>query len=72
YVPSFASWWKEVLTDRADPEALLATAVEVMRRRGVELTPAHAALYRTLFEQTAAERRRAVREAEMRALRRSA
>jgi UDP-N-acetylglucosamine diphosphorylase/glucosamine-1-phosphate N-acetyltransferase len=72
YVPSFASWWQEVLTDRADLESLLRTAAEVMRRRQVAFTEAHAALYRTLFEQTAAERRRAVREAELRALRRSA
>ena len=72
YVPSFASWWKEVLTDRADLASLLRTAAEVMRRRQVDFTETHAALYRALFEQTAAERRRAVREAEMRALRRSA
>jgi UDP-N-acetylglucosamine diphosphorylase/glucosamine-1-phosphate N-acetyltransferase len=72
YVPSFASWWNEVLTDRADVAALLRTAAEVMRRRHADFTPAHAALYRTLFEQTAMERRRIVREAEMRDLRRSA
>jgi hypothetical protein len=36
------------------------------------VTETHAALYRTLSEQTAAERRLAVREAEMRRLRRSA
>jgi UDP-N-acetylglucosamine diphosphorylase/glucosamine-1-phosphate N-acetyltransferase len=72
YIPSFASWWKEALTDRADLSALLHTAAEVMRRRHVDFTQTHAALYRTLFEQTAAERRRVVREAELRALRRSA
>jgi UDP-N-acetylglucosamine diphosphorylase/glucosamine-1-phosphate N-acetyltransferase len=72
YIPSFASWWKEVLTDRADLAALLRTAGEVMRRRHVDFTEAHAVLYRTLFEQSAAERRRAVRDAELRALRRSA
>jgi UDP-N-acetylglucosamine diphosphorylase/glucosamine-1-phosphate N-acetyltransferase len=72
YIPSFASWWKEALTDRADLSALLHTAAEVMRRRHVDFTQTHAALYRTLFEQTAAERRRVVREAELQALRRSA
>jgi UDP-N-acetylglucosamine diphosphorylase/glucosamine-1-phosphate N-acetyltransferase len=72
YLPSFSSWWKEVLADRADLKTLLATATEVMRRRNVAFTETHAALYRTLFEQTAAERRRAVRESEVRALRRSA
>jgi UDP-N-acetylglucosamine diphosphorylase/glucosamine-1-phosphate N-acetyltransferase len=72
YIPSFASWWKEVLTDRADVAKLLHSAAEVMRRRDVVCTETHTALYRTLFEQTAAERRRAVRDAELRALRRSA
>jgi UDP-N-acetylglucosamine diphosphorylase/glucosamine-1-phosphate N-acetyltransferase len=72
YVPSFAGWWDGVLSDRADLAALLGTAAAVMGRRGRELTEAHAALYRTVFEQTAAERRRALREAEVRRLRRSA
>ena len=72
YIPSFASWWKEMLTDRADLTALLRTAAEVMRRRHVDFTQTHAALYRTLFEQTAPERRRVVLEAQMRTLRRSA
>jgi UDP-N-acetylglucosamine diphosphorylase/glucosamine-1-phosphate N-acetyltransferase len=72
YVPSFASWWDGALADRADLAALLRTAAQVMTRRGQECTETHAALYRLLFEQTAAERRRAVREAEVRALRRSA
>ena len=72
YIPSFVSWWHEALTDRADLTALMDTAAKVMHRRHVEFTPTHAALYRTLFEQTAAERRRAVHEAAMRPLRRSA
>jgi UDP-N-acetylglucosamine diphosphorylase / glucose-1-phosphate thymidylyltransferase / UDP-N-acetylgalactosamine diphosphorylase / glucosamine-1-phosphate N-acetyltransferase / galactosamine-1-phosphate N-acetyltransferase len=72
YLPSFASWWNEALADRADLATLLHTAAEVMRRRGVVFTETHAALYRTLFEQTAPERRRAVRDAELRMLRRSA
>jgi UDP-N-acetylglucosamine diphosphorylase/glucosamine-1-phosphate N-acetyltransferase len=72
YIPSFASWWKEVLTDRANVPSLLRTAAEVMRRRDVVFTETHAALYRTVFDQTAAERRRAVCEAERRLLRRSA
>jgi UDP-N-acetylglucosamine diphosphorylase/glucosamine-1-phosphate N-acetyltransferase len=72
YIPSFASWWNEVLTDRAEIQALLHTAAEVMHRRHIDLTPTHEALYRTLFEQTAFERRRTVREAEARLLRRSA
>ncbi len=72
YVPSFASWWNQTLTDRADVTMLLETAAKVMCRRHVEFTPTHAALYRTLYEQTAAERHRTVRETAMRTLRRSA
>jgi UDP-N-acetylglucosamine diphosphorylase/glucosamine-1-phosphate N-acetyltransferase len=72
YVPSFGRWWNDALTDGTDLAALLRTAAEVMRRRQVVFTEAHAELYRTLFEQTAAERRRAMRDAELRALRRSA
>ncbi len=72
YVPSFCSCWNGSLTDSADLPRLLHTATEVMRRRGGTLTEAHAALYRTLFDQTAAERRRTVREAGQQQLRRSA
>jgi UDP-N-acetylglucosamine diphosphorylase/glucosamine-1-phosphate N-acetyltransferase len=72
YVPSFASWWNGRLTDRAVLDELLQTAATVMRRRGVALTEAQAALYRHLFEESAAERRRAVQHGEQRRLRRSA
>ncbi len=72
YLPSFASWWNETLTDRADLDELLAAAATAMGRRGRVLTEVHAELYRTVFEQTAAERRRVVREAEKRRLRRGA
>jgi UDP-N-acetylglucosamine diphosphorylase/glucosamine-1-phosphate N-acetyltransferase len=72
HVPSFSSWWNGSLADRADVSSLLGTAATVMRRRGREFTEAHAVLYRTVFEQTAAERRRTVREAGMRHLRRTA
>jgi UDP-N-acetylglucosamine diphosphorylase/glucosamine-1-phosphate N-acetyltransferase len=72
YVPSFGSWWNGALAENGDVHGLLQTAAEVMRRRGRTLTEAHAALYRTLFEQTAADRRSALRDAEQRRLRRSA
>jgi UDP-N-acetylglucosamine diphosphorylase/glucosamine-1-phosphate N-acetyltransferase len=72
YVPSFCSWWNGALTDRAELAELLQTAATAMQRRGGELTAAHAALYRLLFEQTGAERRRALREAALRRLRRIA
>ena len=70
--PSFTSWWNGSLREEFGLEQLLATAREVMRRRGQALTETHAALYRALHTQTAAERRRVIREREQRALRRSA
>jgi UDP-N-acetylglucosamine diphosphorylase/glucosamine-1-phosphate N-acetyltransferase len=72
YVPSFASWWNGTMTDRADLWSLLQTAGQVMRRRGCAFTDAHAEMYQAVFEETAAERARTVREAEMHRLRRSA
>jgi len=71
-IPSFASFWDQRLVDRADPEQLFRTAAEAMRRRGSVFTEVHATLYQALFEQTAQERSRALREAELRHLRRSA
>jgi UDP-N-acetylglucosamine diphosphorylase / glucose-1-phosphate thymidylyltransferase / UDP-N-acetylgalactosamine diphosphorylase / glucosamine-1-phosphate N-acetyltransferase / galactosamine-1-phosphate N-acetyltransferase len=72
YIPSFASYWNQRLVDRTDIEELFRTAAEVMRRRGAVFTEAHATLYRNLFEQTAGERQRALRDAELRQLRKSA
>ncbi len=72
YVPSFASWWNGGMTDRADFWSLLDTAGKVMRRRDCAFSDVHADMYRAVYEQTAAERVRAVREGEMRRLRRSA
>jgi UDP-N-acetylglucosamine diphosphorylase/glucosamine-1-phosphate N-acetyltransferase len=72
YFPSFCSWWNGAAAENGELVRLLATAATVMGRRGAALTPAHAALYRAVFEQTAAERRRALREAQQRRLRRGA
>jgi UDP-N-acetylglucosamine diphosphorylase/glucosamine-1-phosphate N-acetyltransferase len=72
YVPSFASWWNGRLTDGADVDALLRTAVEVMQRRGRVLGEVHARLYREVFEQTASERWRVVAESEARQLKHTA
>jgi UDP-N-acetylglucosamine diphosphorylase/glucosamine-1-phosphate N-acetyltransferase len=72
YVPPFASVWNGVLREAGDLEALLETAAKVMRRRGRELSPERRALYEGLYQQTADERRRAVREAEVRRLRQGA
>ena len=72
YLPSFTSWWNAALVENADLPRQLATAATVMARRDAALTSDHAAVYHLLFEQTAAERRRALREAEQRRLRRGA
>jgi len=72
YLPSFTSWWNAALVENTDLPRLLATAATVMARRGTMLMPDHTALYRGLFEQTAAERRRTLREAEQRRWRRGA
>jgi UDP-N-acetylglucosamine diphosphorylase/glucosamine-1-phosphate N-acetyltransferase len=72
YVPSFCSWWNGTLAEQADLRGLLRTAAEVMRRRGGVFGEVHAALFRALFEQAAPERRRVLRDAEQRRLRRSA
>jgi UDP-N-acetylglucosamine diphosphorylase/glucosamine-1-phosphate N-acetyltransferase len=72
YIPSFCSWWNGALSDQVDLPRLLNTAACVMQRRGSALTAAHAALIRELHQQTAAERHRAVVEAEFRHLRRTA
>ena len=60
YLPAFTSWWNGALVENGDLPHLLTIAATAMDRRGVTITPAHAALYRTLFEQTATERRRAL------------
>jgi UDP-N-acetylglucosamine diphosphorylase/glucosamine-1-phosphate N-acetyltransferase len=72
YIPSFCAWWNGSLAENGDLHQLLHTAAAVLHRRERALTEAHAVLYRTLYEQTAAERRRAFRDAEQRRLRRSA
>jgi UDP-N-acetylglucosamine diphosphorylase/glucosamine-1-phosphate N-acetyltransferase len=72
HIPSFCSWWNGSLAPSANVPRLLETASEVMRRRGCTFTEVHAALYRTLFDHTAAERHQCLRETEQRRLRRSA
>ena len=71
-LPSFSSWWNGALRDHSDLPRLLPTASEVMRRRGIAMTEIHAALYRGLCDQTAADRRRMLAEASQRPFRRSA
>lgn len=72
YVPSFTSWWNGSLIETGDLDSLLHTAETVMARRGQTLSAVRRALYAHLFEQTGAERRKTVREAEAKRLRRTA
>ncbi|MCI0378636.1 MAG: hypothetical protein L0215_13590 [Gemmataceae bacterium] len=62
YVPSFCNWWNGALQEGFDLEQLLATARQVMKRRGQELTPAHVRLYTRLHGDTGLERHRALRD----------
>jgi UDP-N-acetylglucosamine diphosphorylase/glucosamine-1-phosphate N-acetyltransferase len=71
-IPSFCAYWNGQLVEDGDLNGLLQTADTVMRRRGKELTPVHAALYRGVFDQTLARRREVLRRAEQRRVRRSA
>jgi UDP-N-acetylglucosamine diphosphorylase/glucosamine-1-phosphate N-acetyltransferase len=71
-IPSFCNWWNGTLQDNADLSRLLTTADKVMRRRGQALTDVHAEVYRQLHQQSAAERRRAIRDREQARLKRSA
>ena len=70
-IPSFCQVNYGVITERFDLRNLFATAATVMRRRGAELTETHKDCFFTLFEDTAALRRKTLRESEMRRLRRS-
>jgi UDP-N-acetylglucosamine diphosphorylase/glucosamine-1-phosphate N-acetyltransferase len=72
YVPSFCSWWTGVLSDRVELPKLFDTAAKVMERRGCGWTDVHAKLVERLLEAGTDERRRALRDSEMRRLRRSA
>jgi UDP-N-acetylglucosamine diphosphorylase / glucose-1-phosphate thymidylyltransferase / UDP-N-acetylgalactosamine diphosphorylase / glucosamine-1-phosphate N-acetyltransferase / galactosamine-1-phosphate N-acetyltransferase len=72
YLPSFTSWWNGAMREAFALEELLATAEIAMERRGVTLSEEHRTLYTAIHHDTAQERRRALRESEQRALRRSA
>jgi UDP-N-acetylglucosamine diphosphorylase/glucosamine-1-phosphate N-acetyltransferase len=69
YLPSFTSWWNGALRETSDWSHLLDTARIVMERRGCRLTEEHEMLYRHVFAESAADRRRALRDAEVRHLR---
>jgi UDP-N-acetylglucosamine diphosphorylase/glucosamine-1-phosphate N-acetyltransferase len=69
-VPPFGQYAHGRIEERSDLREMFGTAATVMARRGREWTEDHAELYFGLYEQTAAERRQAVREGEQRRLRR--
>jgi hypothetical protein len=70
-VPSFCQVNRGQLQEVWDLRKLFTTAATVMRRRGQLLTELHKDLYYTLYERTAEARRKAIREGEIRRLRRS-
>ena len=72
HVPSFCLVAHGRLTDTDELTTLFATAVRAMGRRGEEFTAAHEALFEDLFEMTKSSRRAAIREDQVRVLRRSA
>jgi len=72
YVPSFASWWNGALVDRDDLRENEHVARQVMKRRGLAFSEVHARVVRALHAQTAADRRRALLQADHRRVRRSA
>lgn len=63
YVPSFVNYSHGNLDEGFPLETLLATAQEMMRRRGCQLSDAHRRLYTFLLEETAPTRQRVLREA---------
>jgi UDP-N-acetylglucosamine diphosphorylase/glucosamine-1-phosphate N-acetyltransferase len=70
-MPSFCTCAQGQFQERWELWQLFETAGTAMRRRGRDLTAAHTDLYFALFEQTAAFRRRVIRESEQKRLRRS-
>jgi UDP-N-acetylglucosamine diphosphorylase/glucosamine-1-phosphate N-acetyltransferase len=69
-IPAFCRFGHGRLTERTDLGQMFETAGIAMGRRGREWTEAHADVYLELYERTAEERRKSIREAEQRRLRR--
>jgi UDP-N-acetylglucosamine diphosphorylase / glucose-1-phosphate thymidylyltransferase / UDP-N-acetylgalactosamine diphosphorylase / glucosamine-1-phosphate N-acetyltransferase / galactosamine-1-phosphate N-acetyltransferase len=70
-VPSFCQVNRGQLVEQWDLRKLFATAATAMRRRGQTLTEQHKDLYYGLYERTGAARGKAIRDGEIRRLRRS-
>jgi UDP-N-acetylglucosamine diphosphorylase/glucosamine-1-phosphate N-acetyltransferase len=70
-IPSFCRHYHGQVQARSDWREMINTAAKVMQRRGQELTSTHSALMNVLYDQTAAQRKQALREGEQRRLRQS-
>jgi UDP-N-acetylglucosamine diphosphorylase/glucosamine-1-phosphate N-acetyltransferase len=69
--PSFSANVHGQFQERSELWELFRTAAKAMARRGQPLTDAHTDFYFSLYDQTSAFRRRALRESEQKRLRRS-
>lgn len=72
YIPAFTTWWNGHLTEEFPLDQLLQAAERMMQRRGQPLTDERVALYQSIYEATADERREVLQESEMRLWRQSA
>ncbi len=70
-IPSFCQVSFGSLQERVDLRQLFNTAATVMRRRGSEWTDVHREFFYTLFDDTAEQRHKTIRDSEIRRLRRS-
>ena len=68
-VPSFCQASPSGLRERNDLKQMVATAAIVMARRGQQWTEFHEELFYGLYEQTSADRKRALRDSEQRRVR---
>jgi UDP-N-acetylglucosamine diphosphorylase/glucosamine-1-phosphate N-acetyltransferase len=70
-IPSFCRYYHGQVQARSDWREMITTAAKVMQRRGQELTDTHTTLFNVLYDQTAAQRKQALREGDQRRLRQS-
>ena len=71
-IPSFTHWSNGRLVEASSPNELLATAEHGMQRRDRTMTPVHRELYEKVWQETALERKQALRNWEIKTIRRSA
>jgi UDP-N-acetylglucosamine diphosphorylase/glucosamine-1-phosphate N-acetyltransferase len=70
-IPSFCTYGRGQLQESWDLQQVFATSAAMMQRRGRELTEAYRDRVFTLYEETAGFRRQAIRDSELKRLRRS-